>query len=367
MAAAHTKGVRIVSLLPGATETLAFLGLQEALLRISADTAWPPEVLDRPVLNTVALGTRTLSSREIDAVAREMADLSAGRTSMPPRAVAVVQEPDRPPRGGLAAMPTYLPSAGVLAAKLVAVFPGNAQAGLPTHEALIAVFDATTGRPTALLDGTYITAARTAAGSALATRLLARADAAVLAILGTGAQARMHARLMLRERSWAEVRIAGRDATRAAALPAELSAELGVPIVARGSIREALKDADVACATTSAPEPEVRREWLLDGTHVNSVGFSQHGPEVDAATVAEALLVVESRAVALAPFPIGPHDLRGPLRDGIIGPDHIHAEIGELVLGRQVGRTSPRQITLYKSVGVAVQDAAAAALVLASA
>jgi ornithine cyclodeaminase len=294
----------------------------------------------------------------IDALAAAMADLSAGRASVPNRVGARVEERD----GMLAAMPGYAPAAGALASKLVTLFPQNAGTGLPTHQALIAVFDPENGRPAALLDGTAITALRTGAGSALATRLLARADAAVLAILGTGVQARAHARTVTRVRQFEHVRVAGRSREKAEALAAELDAAEPV-----ASWEEACEGADVICATTHPHEPVVRREWLADGAHVNSVGFNPGGREVDDATVAEALVVVESRAAVLAPPPSGSTDLQEPIASGLIGPSHIHAEIGELVLGTRTGRTDPDQLTLYKSVGVAVQDCAAAALVLEAA
>jgi len=123
----------------------------------------------------------------------------------------------------------------------------------------------------------------------------------------------------------------------------------------------------VVCACTHSPEPVVRRAWLRDGAHVTSVGFNTAGREVDGETVRDAVVVVESREAALAPPPAGSNDLLWPIRDGLIGPDHVHAELGELVMGAKPGRTSPGQITLYKSVGNAVEDAAAAALVLAEA
>ena len=301
--------------------------------------------------------------RLVEALAGAMADLSAGTASMPPRIAARVPRQE----GILGAMPAYLPSSGALAAKLVTLFPKNAALGLHTHQAAILAFDPDTGTPLALMDGTYITAVRTAAGSALATRYLARPEAAVLAVLGTGVQARAHLRALARERGWADVRVAGRDETKARALADELSAALGLPIRAVASYREALAGADVACAATHSPEPVVRREWVAAGTHLNSVGLSPEGPEVDAATVVDALVVVESRQQALAPWPTGLLELVGPLRDGLITPEHIHAELGELVTGARPGRTSAEQITLYKSAGVAVQDAAAAALVLAAA
>ena len=150
----------------------------------------------------------------IDAVGGAMADLSAGRASMPPRIAAMV--PDRDAL--LGTMPCFLPSAGVLACKLVDVFPGNGALGMETHQAVILCFDPTDGRPLALMDGTAITAQRTAAGSALATRLLAREDARVLAIVGTGVQARSHAAFVPRVRRFSETRIGGRNLVRAAEL-----------------------------------------------------------------------------------------------------------------------------------------------------
>ena len=163
--------------------------------------------------------------------------------------------------------------------------------------------------------------------------------------------------------SSASCAIAGRDAAKAERLAAELRAE-GLPAQAAASSAEAIRGAGVVCATTHALEPVVRREWLSPGTHVTSVGYNPHGRELDDATVVDALVVVESRANALAPVPAGANDLTQPIRDGLISAGHIHAEIGELVSGDRPGRSSDQQITLYKSVGVAVQDSAAAALVL---
>lgn len=291
-----------------------------------------------------------------------MAQVSAGSVSMPTRIAASVAE-----QGGLlAAMPAYLPSAQVLETKLVSVFPRNTEH--PTHQAIIAVFDPRSGTPVALMDAEEITAARTAAGSALATKLLSRPDASVLAVLGTGVQARSHLLTVTRVRRFSEVRVAGRDPSKARALAAEIGAGLGTDVRAVTSFAEAMRGADVVCATTQpGREPVVRREHLADGVCVTSVGFAVDGREVDAATVRDALVVVESRAAALAPPPAGCNDLLWAIRDGAITADHVATEIGEIVAGTKPGRTSPSQITLYKSVGVAVQDAAAAALVLAAA
>jgi alanine dehydrogenase len=288
--------------------------------------------------------------RLVDALAEAHAELSAGRTSTPPRIAALVPERE----ALLGVMPAYVPSLG-LACKLVTLFPQNRDR--ETHQAAIVVFDAENGTPLALMDGTYVTATRTAAGSALATRLLAREDARVLALIGTGVQARTHGRAIPRVRPIEEIRVAGRDRAKAE----ELAAELGPSARAVDTYEGAIRGADVVAATTHATEPVVRRDWLEPGTHVNSVGLNPSGREVDEATVADAKLVVESRDSALAPPPAGAPELVG------IEPASVHAELGELVSGAKPGRASRDELTLYKSVGVAVQDAAAAALVLTAA
>jgi alanine dehydrogenase len=292
--------------------------------------------------------------RLVDAVAAAMADMSAGNGSFPNRTGADVADVG----GVLIAMPAYLAGTGALAAKLVALFPQNAARGIPTHRAIVAAFDPATGTPEAVMDGEVVTAMRTAAGSALSTRLLAREDAAVLAVLGTGVQARAHAEAVRRVRPIREVRIAGRDRTKAGVLAEELGG------VAAEGFEEAVAGADIVCACTHSPEPVVRGAWLAPGTHVTSVGVNPAGRELDAEAVARGLVVVESRAAAVEPFPVGSNDLAWAIRDGVVGPDHVHAEIGELVSGARPGRTSADQVTIYKSVGVAAQDAAAAALVL---
>jgi ornithine cyclodeaminase len=226
-------------------------------------------------------------------------------------------------------------------------------------------FDHDTGEPAAVLDGTAITAARTGACSALSARLLARPDAAVMAILGTGVQARSHARAICRVRDIRQIRVAGRDQKKAAALAVELGAELGAEVFAARSYAEALDGADIAAATTHSAEPVIRRAWLPAGIHVTSVGYG--GREIDDATVADALICVESRQAALAGFPSGSNDLLEPLSRGVVPTPFEPPELGEIIAGSRVGRTTNEQITLYKSVGVAVQDAAATALVLAAA
>ncbi|HEX2669116.1 MAG TPA: ornithine cyclodeaminase family protein [Gammaproteobacteria bacterium] len=285
----------------------------------------------------------------IAALAPAMVELSAGRISMPPRTLAEVPE-----RGLLGVMPAYLPSSNTLSCKLVSVFPGNGPKGLPTHQAVVMLFDADTGATLAMLDGASITALRTAAGSALATRLLAREDASVLLVVGNGVQAASHARAIPRVRKIRELRIAARDDVAAAALARELGEELGVKARALPIGKEAFAGAQVICATTHAAEPVVQGAWLEPGMHLNSVGLNPRGRELDAEAVLGARVAVESRAAALAPPPSGANDLKEA---------RTPVEIGEVLAGTQPGRQSPEEITLYKSVGVAVQDAVAARLV----
>ncbi len=277
----------------------------------------------------------------ISALADAFVELSAGRASVPPRVAALTGE------GLLAVMPGYV--SGVLETKLVSVFPGNAARGVPTHQALIVVFDERTGTRVAVMDGTHITAARTGASSAVATRALARDDASVLAVLGAGVQGRSHFDAVTRVRDFREVRIASRTFAHAE----ELAKGYGARAVA--TFEEAVRGADVVCCCTDSSEPVLRRDWLRAGAHVTSVGTARDGPELDAATVGAGMLVVESR-VAFQPYPAGSHELQG------LDPSSA-VELGEVLAGTRPGRTAPDEITVYKSMGHAVEDAAAARLV----
>jgi ornithine cyclodeaminase/alanine dehydrogenase-like protein (mu-crystallin family) len=296
--------------------------------------------------------------RLVDVVEQAMIDLSAGAVSMPARVAARVSGRD----GMLAAMPAFLPSANALVTKLVSVFPGNR--AHPTHQALICCFDPDTGTPAAVMDGSYITATRTAAASALATRLLARPDADVIAVIGAGVQARAHARALSRLIGAATtMRIAGRTRTNLLAMAGELRGS-GIQVEIAPSIEDAVRSADIVCLATHPDQPVIRRDWLRPGTHVNSVGYNADGTgEVDTATVRDALVVVESRAAVLAAPPSGAVEIRRAIEDGALTEGGL-VELGELATDPGLGRADDGRLTLYKSVGVAVQDAAAAALVL---
>lgn len=277
----------------------------------------------------------------MDALETAFVELSEGRASVPPRVAAIA------PGGFLAAMPGYV--GDTMEAKLVSVFAENESKGIASHQALIALFDAATGTPLAVMDGTHITATRTAAASAVATRLLARDNVSVLAVLGAGVQGRAHLQLVPRVRDFAEVRIASRTEAHARELAEKSGAR------ACGSFEEAVRGADVVCLCTDSSTPVLDASWLSPGAHVTSVGASQQGGELDAGTVRAGLLVVESR-VAFEPPPAGAAELSG------LDPEDA-AELGEVLNGSRPGRTSDGQITVYKSMGHAVEDAAATKLV----
>jgi len=284
---------------------------------------------------------------DIDALINVLADafrkLSAGEASVPPRIAASNAE------GLLAAMPGYVRGGGMLV-KLVSVFPHNHDRGLPSHQALIALFDETDGRPLAVMDGTAITAMRTGAASALSVRLLAPSNARVLAVLGAGVQGRSHLTAVPCVRQFSEIRLASRVHDHALALARGFPQARVVD-----SFEKAVARADVVCCCTDAAEPVLKRSWLKPGVHVTSVGASRKGPELGPDVVNADVLCVESRS-AFLPYPAGAHELQG--MDGAQA-----VEIGELVSGTKPGRTRAEQLTVYKSMGHAVEDIAAAHLV----
>ena len=280
----------------------------------------------------------------LDALKRAFVQLSRGEVSVPPRTAARAQA-----GGLLGVMPGYVKGVA-LEAKLVSIFPENHAAGLDSHQALIALFDDRTGTPLAVMDGSYITAIRTGGAAAVAADALARKDSTVLAILGAGAQGRSHLRTLPRVRDFAEIRIASRSPEHAKALAA-LDAKARVV----AGFEEAVRGADVVACCTDAREPVVRRAWLSPGAHVSSVGGT-FGPEVDAETVAASRVFVEWRGVVGNAPPAGSHELQG------MDPELV-TEVGEVLAQTRPGRQSAGEITLYKSIGHAVEDAAAARLV----
>lgn len=273
-----------------------------------------------------------------DALESALRALSRGTTSVPPRTVA------RAPAGFLGAMPGYLPGAA-LEAKLVSVFPRNDARDLPSHQALIALFEEETGVPVCVMDGTVVTAVRTGATSAVAARALAGPGAGTLAIVGAGVQGRSHLDAFTRAFEPVDIRISSRDLRHAEAL-----ARLDPRARATATFEEAVRGADLVCCCTDADEPVIDRDWLAPGAHVSSVGV---GAEIDPATIRDATVFVEWRGAAENPPPTGSVELQG------IDPLTL-TEIGEVLARDHPGRRSDDELTLYKSTGHAVEDAAAA-------
>ena len=264
--------------------------------------------------------------------------------------------------GFLGLMPGYIAplkgQEGALGLKAVSVFPGNASRGIDTHQGAVLLFEADTGRLSALLDGAAITAIRTAAVSGVATDVLARPDASELAVLGAGVQARTHIEAIAAVRPLRRVRIWSRNPEHAAALASELRRRFGFPIEAAPSAEAAVREADLVATVTASPEPILKHEWLKEGVHINAVGSSiPTSREIDTATMVAARLFVDRRESALAEA----GDLLIAMREDAVPADHVQAELGEVIIGKNPGRRSPRELTLFKSLGLAVEDVASAA------
>ncbi|HTE51097.1 MAG TPA: ornithine cyclodeaminase family protein [Kofleriaceae bacterium] len=291
----------------------------------------------------------------VDVMAQALGALASADAMQPLRAVL------RLPSGAgyLVVMPAYV--GGALDApgvKVITVFPGNFGSEIDSHQGAVLLFEGERGRLAAVIDASEVTAIRTAAVSGLATRLLAREEAGDLALLGTGVQARSHLAAMAAVRRLRRVRVWSRDLARASAFAGRAAAEHpGCEISAAASAREAVSGADLVCTTTASNTPVLEGAWLAAGAHVNAVGAClPTARELDGAAVARARTFVDRRESALNEA----GDLLLARAEGAIGDDHIAGEIGELVIGAREGRRSPDEITLFKSLGLAIEDIAAA-------
>jgi ornithine cyclodeaminase/alanine dehydrogenase-like protein (mu-crystallin family) len=290
----------------------------------------------------------------ITVMAEALTTLSRGAAYQPLRMVV------RPPgaAGLMGLMPAYM--SGERAAyglKAICVFPGNSAKGKDAHQGGTLLFSAETGELLALINASAITAIRTAAVSGVATRLLAREDATELAIVGAGVQARAHLAAMACVRPIRRARVASRTFEHARAFAAELAGRYPFPIEPVESVEAAVGGADLIVTATTAAEPIVRREWIAPGVHINAVGSSiPTAREIDTATMVAATLFVDRLESTLNEA----GDYLFAMREGAIGPEHIRGEIGELLIGAKHGRRWPEEITLFKSLGLAVEDLAAA-------
>ncbi|MBS0408650.1 MAG: ornithine cyclodeaminase family protein [Proteobacteria bacterium] len=288
----------------------------------------------------------------IPIVREAMIALSAGRTRQLLRSLI-------PLAGGrvFGIMPGALGEAEAYGAKLISVYPDNFDRGLPSHQGLVILFDPESGAPVCVVDASAVTAIRTAAASAVATDALARPEARRLAILGYGEQAETHARAIAKVRSLVEIVVWGRSPVRAQAFAGRMEEALGLPVVAAESAEGAVAEADIVCTVTGAREPILKGAWVRPGAHVNVVGSGFAGPtEVDNDLVARSRFIADSREGVL----VQGAEFLNAKAAGLVGDDHIVAEIGQVLAGQVPGRTAPDQITVYKSLGHVVQDLASA-------
>jgi ornithine cyclodeaminase/alanine dehydrogenase-like protein (mu-crystallin family) len=297
---------------------------------------------------------RALSMSDcIEAVDRAMRALSNGGADVPLRTV--MQLPGG--RNFFGVMPGYLADPRGLGAKMITIFPDNAKLGLSSHVGLVLLFDTEIGFPLAVMDAAEITAIRTAAASAVATRALARRDASHLAILGTGEQAVTHLESISKVRSLRTVRVWGRSIEKTERFAQEHGSRLSLKIEVSKTAEEAVKGADIICTVTASREPILNGAWIARGAHVNLVGSSRlNSREADDDVVAGSRFFVDSRTSARAEA----GELKHAIDAGLVSDSHVLGEIGDVLSGKVVGRTGNHDITVYKSLGVAAQDLAAA-------
>lgn len=301
-----------------------------------------------------------------DAMRAALLALAAGRAQMPLRMVS------RPAgaAGFVALMPSYLsgeagdPAGATYGLKAICITPSNPAAGLDTHQGVVLLSSGDTGEPVALLNASAVTEIRTAAVSVVATDLLARPDAADLAVIGTGVQARAHILALDDARSLSTIKVTGRDPARTAEFAARLTGQTSTPVRACDTAREAVEGAGIVVTATSSPEPVLQRDWLAPGTHINAVGACLPGErELDTATMGVAAIFADRRDSMLTES--GDYLLAAAA--GAVGPGQIRAELGELLAGTRPGRTSSAEVTVFESLGLAVEDLAAAASACAAA
>lgn len=298
----------------------------------------------------------------IEAMADAYRSLSSGEAQIPQRSAVALGDPD----AVALFMPATVMNRNQSAVKIVSVVPGNHARGLPTIHALVLALDPSTGQPLALLEGATLTAIRTGAGSGAATDALAREDVRTAAIIGTGVQAETQLQAICSVRSITRVLVYSPTTAHRRDFVARVQGRRPIPgdVQEVDSADEAIQQAEIICTATTSTSPVFDGNLVRGGTHINAVGsFQPDMEELDLTTIRRSLVVVDSLAAAMEEA----GELIGPIRRGQYQRDSIHAELGSILNGQAAGRTSPDQITLFKSVGVAVQDAAAASLAIARA
>lgn len=285
-------------------------------------------------------------------MAETLSALARGETILPLRPILWLPEKV----GALAMMPAYLGNSGALGVKVITVMPGNHGTPFDSHQGVVLLFEHKHGQLLAIVDATSVTAIRTAAVSGVATKLLAREDAGDLAILGSGTQARTHLEAMIHARPLRRVRVWSRHAENVRAFAERESLRHGIVVVPVETAQAAVEGADIICTTTSAVEPVLRGEWISAGAHINAVGSSvAYARELDTAALLKTRMFVDRRESALNEA----GDFLFAKKEGALDDEHILGEIGQILIGQIQGRASPEQVTLFKSLGLAIEDLAA--------
>ena len=285
----------------------------------------------------------------IEVMEKMFRSLTAGECLQPLRNI--MRLPDG--SGVLGMMPGHAAKLGVMGIKVISVFHANKEAGFPSHQGIIMLFDAKNGQPLMLFDALEITAIRTAAASAVATKLLSRDNSSTLAIIGSGEQAKRHIEAMLLVRNIQQINLWSRDENNAKHLVNELSAEYNLPVHIKKNVQQAVEHADIICTVTASKEPVVMGDWISAGSHINAVGSSTpFSRELDTTAIARSKLFTDRYESIFNEA----GDFLIPKKEGAVTDDHVKAEIGEVLSGTKKGRENDEEITVFKSLGIAAED-----------
>jgi len=305
--------------------------------------------LDIPFINKEKIASLLTMQECISVMEKMFRSLANGEAAQPLRSFMWL--PGR--KGLLGMMPGYDTTAEVMGIKLISVFHDNRDNGYPSHQGVVTLFDANNGRPLMIFDASEVTALRTAAASALATRLLSREDAGSLSIIGSGEQAERHIESILLVRKIRTINIWSRTEKNATSLANKISDRYSIPIVVHKNAEKAVKDSDIICTVTASPQPVVSGSWISDGTHINAVGSSTPVTrEVDTNTILKSKLYTDCYESILNEA----GDFLIPKREGAITDSHIRGDLGEVLSGTKKGRENRDEITLFKSLGIASED-----------
>ena len=285
----------------------------------------------------------------VEVMEKMFRSLAAGECLQPLRNI--MRLPDG--NGVLGTMPGHAAKLGVMGIKVITVFHANSESGLPSHQGIVMLFDAKHGQPLMLFDALEITAIRTAAASAVATKLLARQNSSTLAIIGSGEQAKRHIEAMLLVRNIKHINLWSRNGNNAKHLVNELPGEYNIPIHIKQNVQQAVEHVDIICTVTSSKEPIVRGEWISAGTHINAVGSSTSAArELDTAAMIKSKLFTDCYGSLFNEA----GDFLIPKKEGAVTDGHVKAEIGEVLSGEKKGRENEEEITVFKSLGIAAED-----------